>query len=130
MVQTSGTKNAPFFLLACVKKGSWIIKTYHVSHHFLENNFTTDFREKAEFFYSFFVKQCSLINSDSSLPSELIKKSFNYLYSVRFSTVDKLNIINNLDSMKGHDQDEVSIRMLQYLVPLSVDHYKLFISLV
>ena len=32
--------------------------------------------------------------------------------------------------MKGHDQGEVSIRMLQYLVPLSVDHYKLFISLV
>ena len=74
--------------------------------------------EKKLSFFTFFVKQCSLINSDSSLPSELIKKSVNYLYSVRFSTVDILNIINNLDSMKGHDQGEVSIRMLQYFLCL------------
>ena len=35
-----------------------------------------------------FAKQFSLINSDSSLPSELQKKMNNSLYSVRFSTED------------------------------------------
>ena len=41
---------------------------------FHKNKFVTDFWEKAETFNSFFAKQCSLINNDSSLPSEIIKK--------------------------------------------------------
>ena len=44
-----------------------------------ENKLVTDFREKAEIFNSYFVKQCSLINSDSSLPCEIIKKANNSL---------------------------------------------------
>ena len=39
----------------------------------------TDFREKANIFISFFAKQCSLINSDSSLPYEIISFLFNFL---------------------------------------------------
>ena len=73
----------------------------------------TYFREKAESFNSFFAKQCSLINSDSFLPSEIIKKKNNSLYSVIFSTEDILQIINNLDSNKAHGHDEISIRMLK-----------------
>ena len=73
----------------------------------------TDFREKAEIFNSFFAKQCSLTSSDSSLPSEIIKKTENSLYSVRFSTEDILQIINNLDSSKAHGHNEISIRMLK-----------------
>ena len=80
---------------------------------FYENKLVTDFREKAEIFNSFFAKQCSLINSDSSLPCEIIKKTNNSLYSVRFSTKDILQIINNLDSNKAHGHDEISIKMLQ-----------------
>ena len=37
----------------------------------------------------------------------------NSLYSVRFSTKDILQIINNLDSDKVHGQDEISTRMLK-----------------
>ena len=80
---------------------------------FHENKLVTDFREKAEIFKSFFAKQCSLINSDSSLPREIIKKTNNSLYSVRFSTEDILQIINNLDSNKTHGHDDISIRMLK-----------------
>ena len=47
-------------------------------YHGHENKFVTDF--------SSFLKQCSLVNGDSSLPSEIIKKTGNSLYSVRFST--------------------------------------------
>ena len=64
-------------------------------------------------FNSYFAKQCSLINSDSSLPCETIKKTNNSLYSVRFSTEDILQIINNLDSNKAHGHDEISIRVLK-----------------
>ena len=80
---------------------------------FHENKPVTDFREKAEIFNSYFSKQCSLVNSDSSLPCEIIKKTNNSLYSVRFSTEDILQIINNLDSNKAHGHDEISIRMLK-----------------
>ena len=80
---------------------------------FHENKLVTDFREKAEIFNYFFAKQCSLINSDSSLPCEIIKKTNNCLYSVRFSTEDTLQIINNLDSNKAHGDDEISIRIMK-----------------
>ena len=47
------------------------------------------------------------------MPSEIIKKTDNSLYSVRFSTEDILQIINNLDSNKVPGHDEVSIKMLK-----------------
>ena len=53
------------------------------------------------------------MNTYSSLPSEIIKKTVNSLYSVRFSTEDILKIINNLHSKKGHGHDEISMRMLK-----------------
>ena len=53
---------------------------------FHENKLVTDFRKKADIFNSIFAKQCSLINSDSSLPSKIIKKTDNSLYSVKCSS--------------------------------------------
>ena len=45
--------------------------------------------------------------------AEIIKKTENSLCSVRSSTEDILQIINNLDSNKPHGHDEISIRMLK-----------------
>ena len=73
----------------------------------------TDFREKAEISNSLFVKQCSLINIDSPLSSELQNKTDNYTCSVKFSTGDILKVINNLDSNKAHGHDKIGIRMLK-----------------
>ena len=72
-----------------------------------ENNFVTDFREKTEIFYHFFfAKHCSLTNSDSSLPSEIIKKKNNSIsQDVGFSTKDILKVINNLDFNKAHGHE-------------------------
>ena len=78
-----------------------------------DSKLVTDFREKAQIFNSFLAEQCSLINSDSSFPSEIIKKTDNCLHSVRSSTEDILQIIKNLDSNKAHGYDEISIRMLK-----------------
>ena len=109
----NSTKNPLFLYWSVLKRLLNRKKVSCIPSLFHENNFATDFREKAEIFYSFFVKLCSLINSDSSLPSELIKKLASYLYSVRFSTEDILNIINTLDSIKAHYHDEISLRMLK-----------------
>ena len=73
----------------------------------------TYFREKVEIFNSYFARQCSLINSHSFLPCEIIKKTNNSLYSVRSSAEDVLQIINNLDPNNAHGYDEISIRMLK-----------------
>ena len=73
----------------------------------------TDFREKTDFFNSCFAKQCSLINSDSSLPFEKIKKTDNSLSSIGFSTDGKLKVINNLGSNKAHNHDGISIKILK-----------------
>ena len=89
---------------------------------FHKNKFVTDFREKAGTFNSFFAKQCSLINSDSSLLSKIIKKTDNSLYSIWFSTEDILKKIKNLDSNKAHGYDEISIRMSKICGSSSVDH--------
>ena len=66
---------------------------------FYENKLATNFRKIAGIFNSFLAKQCSLINSDSSLPAKIIKNKDNSLYSVKFST----EIF----------YDEISIRMLK-----------------
>ena len=88
-------------------------KTPCIPSLFHENKFVTDFREKVEFFNSFFAKQCSLINNGSSLPSELKNNPGLSLYSIRFSTEDALKIISNLDTNKSHGHEEISIRMLK-----------------
>ena len=90
------------------------MKKYHVSHHyFMKTTSYLILEKKDDIFYSFFAKQCSLISSDSSLPSKIIKKTDNSLYSVKFSTENILQIINKLDSNKAHGHDEISIRMLK-----------------
>ena len=52
-----------------------------------------DFKEKAELFNDFFSKQCSLVNSNSKLPSVLTKKTCKSLSSAEVSTYDILKLI-------------------------------------
>ena len=78
-----------------------------------ENKFVTDFKEKAELFDSFFAKQCSLIKNSSKLPLHLHYLTDNRLSSVRFSQDDFAKIIQNRDSNKAHDHDNISIRILK-----------------
>ena len=84
-----------------------------IPSQFYENKLVTDFRKKTNIFNSIFAPQCSLINSDSSLLSKIIKKMNNSLYSVKFSIENILQIINKLDSNKAHGHNEISIRMLK-----------------
>ena len=78
---------------------------------FYENCFVTDFMENAKLFNVFFSKQCSHITNNSSLPADV-----NYITdksSVTFSAEDIGKIIQNLDSNKAHDHDNISIYTLK-----------------
>ena len=72
----------------------------------------TDFKEKAEFFNSFFSKQCSLRANHSELPS-LSFRTNKRISSVTFSAED---IIQGLNPNKAHRHDNISICMLKYVV--------------
>ena len=54
-----------------------------------------------------------MINCDSSLSSEVIKKAENYPYYANFSAEDILQIIINLNSDKADGHDEIRIKMLK-----------------
>ena len=64
------------------------------------------------------------------MPSNIIKKTENSLYSVKFSTENVLQIINKLDYNKAHGHDEIVLECWKYVLPPSVDLYKSFTSLI
>ena len=76
-----------------------------------------DFKKKIELFNSFFAKQCTVINSGSSLPSKFLLKTDKFLSNITFSSDDILKIIQNLDSEKPHCHDRKSIRILKICGP-------------
>ena len=64
-----------------------------------ENKFIIDFRRKTEIFNTFFVKQCSLINTSSDLPTTLTKKTHESLSTIRFKS--HLNYLNHVLKMEN-----------------------------
>ena len=77
------------------------------------NQFITDFKEESELFNSFFAKQCSLIETGSKLPIQMLGRTNKSLNNVTFNEGNILSIISNLDPNKAHGHDQTSIRMLQ-----------------
>ena len=77
------------------------------------NQFITDFKEKSELFNPFFAKQCSLIETGSKLPIQMLGRTNKSLNNVTFNDGDILSIISNLDPNKAHGHDQISICMLQ-----------------
>ena len=102
-------------------KAYWALSKFFLSNRkipvipplFHTKKFVTDFKEKAELFNSFFVKQCSLIKNDSKLPPRLHFLTDKRLSTVKFVNTDILRIIQNLSPNKAHGHDKISIRMLK-----------------
>ena len=80
---------------------------------FHDNEFITDFKEKAELFNSFFSKQCSIIDNDKKLPSNLAYHTNEKLSNIVFNSEDIDKVISGLDPNKAHGHDMISIRMLK-----------------
>ena len=77
------------------------------------NQFVVDFKEKSELFNSFFAKQCTHIETGSSLPTQLLRRTNESLNTINFTEDDILNVIRKLDPSKAHGHDQISIRMVQ-----------------
>ena len=75
--------------------------------------FITDFNEKCNLFNSFFAKQCSIIDTDSTIPANLTKLTDKYLIDLDINIEDILKIVQKLDINKAHGHDMISIRMLK-----------------
>ena len=77
------------------------------------NNYITDFKEKAQIFNNFFAKQCTLVENTSKLPTDSLKRTKNLLSTISFTKDDIAKIIKNLNPNKAHGFDMISIRMLK-----------------
>ena len=95
-----------------------VLKSFHnnkkipsIPPIFHKNRFVTNFKEKAELFNSFFVKQCSIIDNGSEISSFLYPRIF--LSNIPFTEKHIEKVIQNLDSNKAHGHNLISIRMLK-----------------
>ena len=71
--------------------------------------FVTNFKEKAEFFDTVFVKQYSLINNKRLLPAYLNFLTENCLSVLKFTPENVSRIIQNLDLIKAHQYSDAKI---------------------
>ena len=79
---------------------------------FHSNRFILDFKHKAELFNDFFSNQCSLINNNSKLPTNLNHVTDRRLSSVTSSAGD-IKLFKFLIQTKRMDMTIFSIRMLK-----------------
>ena len=91
---------------------------------YYDNGFIKDFKEKAELFYSFLSKQCSLISNNSSLPNYINYTTEKRLSAVALSVKSIGKIIQNLDSNKAHGHDNITIRLLKICGDLIYEPYE------
>ena len=77
------------------------------------NNYITDFKEKAEIFNNFFAKQCTIVNNTSQLPTDSLKRTNNCLYTISFTKDDIAKIKKNLDPNKANVHDMISTCILK-----------------
>ena len=77
------------------------------------NNYITDFKEKAQIFNDFFAKQCTLVENTSKLPTNSFKRTNNLLSTISFTKDDIAKVIKNFHLNKAHGFDMISIGMLK-----------------
>ena len=79
----------------------------------VNNEFVTDFLEKANLFNDFFREQCRPITNDSSLPNNQTLETVTRLSDINIDTDTIIKLIRSLDPNKAHGCDGISIRMLK-----------------
>ena len=65
------------------------------------NQFVVDFKEKSELFNLFFAKQFTYIETGSSLPTQLLRRTNESLNTINFTEDDILNVIRKFDPSKA-----------------------------
>ena len=80
----------------------------------VNNKLTSDFKEKANHFNTFFASQSIPVSNDSALPNTTNSVSDVSLSSIQFKDQDILKIICSLNYNKAHGYDDISIRLKTY----------------
>ena len=84
------------------------------AHTIYDNNrYVTDFKEKCQLFNSYFSEQCILLKNISTSPNTCFRHTNNILDTIIFSKEEIYKIIKNLDPIKAHGHDMISIRMMK-----------------
>ena len=91
----------------------------------VNDNFITNFLEKANLFNEFFSNQCQPLQNNSTLPKSNTYHTENRLNDITFGNEKLLKIIQSLDANKAHGHDGISKRMLKLgspsiIKPLSI----------
>ena len=81
-----------------------------IPHLLVNNEFVTDFLDKASLFNDIFRKQCRPITNDSSLPNNQTTETVTRLSGIN---IDTDTIIRSLDPNKAYGCDGISIHMLK-----------------
>ena len=76
------------------------------------NNYITDFKEKAQIFNDYFAKQYTLVENSSKFPTNSFKRTNNLLSTISFTKDDIAKIIQNFNPNKAYGFDMISIRMI------------------
>ena len=82
---------------------------------FVDGSFISDYCKKANLFNNFFVSICTPIKSNSVLPPLLYKTNTRINY-FRVTNKDILSIIKSLDSSKSGGCDNISIKMIKFVM--------------
>ena len=80
---------------------------------YYNNNYITNFKEKAQTLNDFFAKQCMLVENLTKLPTNSFKRTNNLLSTISFAKDDIAKIVKNLNPNKAYGFDMISIRMLK-----------------
>ena len=86
-----------------------ISSTPPLSHN---NEQITGFKEKAELFNLFFIKQYSLLKNENDLPAGLNYLTKKRLFNINFPSAEIAKILANLNPNKAHRLDKITIFML------------------
>ena len=78
----------------------------------VNNNFITNFVEKANAFNSYFADQCNILITNSVIP-DVRYRTNKHLKNIFFTSSELSKIIKDLNPNKSHGHDNISIKMIQ-----------------
>ena len=78
---------------------------------YYNNNYVTDFKEKAEIFNNFFAKQCTIVSNTSKRSTDSLKRTNNCLSTISFTKDGIAKIIKKHDPNKAHGHVRISFLM-------------------
>ena len=83
---------------------------------YIDHELESDFTLKLVHFKKYFASKCTPIENDSSLPSTLEFYSQFMILSLNVIEDDTMKTVRAHDINKAHDHDEISGRMIKYVM--------------